>query len=293
MAYDRHANGLLEEQHCSVQQELLRAGGLGTVPHAVRKQDQVVVATREIYNPRITSQLVRQDRVLMTAFGAYDILQMLGNCEHGHPFHLVFRVCEDGDVADQLQQWGHSLQAEEAARWLQQVGAAVARLHAKPGNVLITGQCLEVWLTSVPLLSSQRTDVLPIRMAASTPAPDRNAWITLYITMHVGGHRFWDEACDQIDIRALAQASTASRFPTCDPEFGQMLEFPEVAAELARRMLRADTEAYTMAGMSLDSPYGPRLGHKWDLSDRKHDWKHADTKPEFWISESGNNVTLC
>jgi serine/threonine protein kinase len=119
-----------------LQKVKLGQGSFGTVWRAVDKQNDRVVAVKQLDKATMPKRQVSRKDIereveLMKAVKHENITQLFDTFEDDKSIFLALEYCDGGDFGDKVKERGMSLREEEAADWMAQICAAIAALHTK------------------------------------------------------------------------------------------------------------------------------------------------------------------
>mmetsp|Transcript_88204 Transcript_88204/g.175193 ORF Transcript_88204/g.175193 Transcript_88204/m.175193 type:complete len:763 (-) Transcript_88204:8-2296(-) len=142
----------LEERYF-LQKVKLGQGSFGTVWRAVDRQNQTIVAIKQLDKaslPRrgVTRQDIEREISMMKACDHDNITKLYDNFEDANSIYLALEYCDGGDFGDKVKERGLSVEELEVAEWCRQMVAAICALHCKgichrdikPDNFMISGE---------------------------------------------------------------------------------------------------------------------------------------------------------
>jgi serine/threonine protein kinase len=235
-----HTSGSLEDRY-HLQKVNLGKGSFGSVWRGVDKNDQSLVAVKQLNKKTVRRNEIDREVAMMEGCKHENILRLLKTYEDERVFSLVLELCTEGDFGDKVKERGASMQEAEVAEWSRQIIGAIATLNArrichrdiKPDNFLCKAVPLNSGDKAIQLkLSDFGLSVyIPpggplLKQKCGTPAfmapevhnlPDQSrgysfpvdiwaAGVTLCLLMCAGQHPFITSS-GQIDSDALKQGN--------------------------------------------------------------------------------------
>jgi serine/threonine protein kinase len=119
-----------------VEQTILGRGTFGTVWRAVDKQNNDIVAVKQlnkadIADGRVTRSEVEREIATHRSCIHKHIVRLFEIFEDKKSIFLALEYCGDGNLADKVKGRGRSIQEHEAADWMIQILSAITALHSK------------------------------------------------------------------------------------------------------------------------------------------------------------------
>mmetsp|Transcript_88356 Transcript_88356/g.250372 ORF Transcript_88356/g.250372 Transcript_88356/m.250372 type:complete len:375 (+) Transcript_88356:96-1220(+) len=279
------ANAKVEDRYF-IQKVKLGQGAFGTVWRAIDRQDQAVVAIKQMDKSQLLKRRIQREDVereisVMNTCIHVNIIRLLNTFEDVMCFYLALEYCDGGDFGDKLKERSMECPEHEAASWVRDICAAIEALHAKfvchrdvkPENFMVAGSTLKladfglsVFLPpgrllndkcGTPAFMAPELHLIPARSPGyGLPVDVWAAGVTMYMVMH-GGRLPFVTASGHPDQRAIVEGRL--EFPD-ESVFGMSAlgfgsRFSGMARQLCRRMIEPRPEARISASEALQSPW--------------------------------------
>jgi serine/threonine protein kinase len=224
--------GKLEDRYF-LQKVKLGQGSFGTVWRAVDRQNNNVVAIKQLEKAAMPRRGVRQQDIereinVMQALQHENVTRLLDTFVDQKSIYLALEYCDGGDFGDKVKERGLAVSEGEAADWMRQILSAISALHKqgvchrdiKPDNFMVHGETLKladfglaVFLTPGRLLTDKcGTPAFMAPEIHRLPRSSRGynklcdvwaAGVTMYMLMSGGRHPFLAASQKELDEKRL------------------------------------------------------------------------------------------
>jgi len=261
--------GEASQERYFLQKVKLGEGSFGTVWRAVDRQENTIVAVKQLDKALLPKRGVRRQDIerevaVMRAVSHPNVTKLFGSWEDSASIFLALEYCNGGDFGDEVKEKGMELEEGTAAEWMFQIVSAIGVLHSKsichrdikPDNFMVHDEVLKLSdfglavhlpfgqkLTEkcgTPAFMSPEQHQLPRGSKGYSHSCDVwAAGITMYMVMFAGKHPFL-LASQQLDEQALLAGQLDFSVGSSFFGFAMTDRFSESARFFCRQMVTPD-----------------------------------------------------